>query len=269
VRWGLDVSSYEGRVYPIGDTVFLIARGGGAVTAVDAASGEERWRRALPGDRFALLGPASASDPVYTVSSRASGTVITAVAPESGEIRWQHRFDGTLDLVGISGATLYLTSLDTSGQTTALVRFDSRAGASGTTVRIPLGLAVGDARVTVHGDAAYLIGFGGSLVAVDTKGKDARQRWRIETSVSQASAPAVSPDGRRLYISAGDGRLLGVNTQDGTMTGQTKPRLGTAASDRIVTSVPAPVVIGDLVVSAAPDGSLFSVNGRDPADWSP
>lgn len=99
-------------------------------------------------------------------------------------------------------------------------------------------------------------------MAVNTR--TSAQLWRAETSVSTASAPVVA--GRRLYLTAADGRLLAVDTARGTLLGQTKARLGDGRGS-LVSAIPAPVVAEGKVYSAAPDGALFAVDGRDPAAW--
>jgi hypothetical protein len=43
-------------------------------------------------------------------------------------------------------------------------------------------------------------------------------------------------------------------------------RLG-ERSDRVPASLPEPVVVGERVYGSAPDGTVFAVNGRDPAAW--
>ncbi|NBM20690.1 PQQ-binding-like beta-propeller repeat protein, partial [Streptomyces sp. GC420] len=275
VRWDLDVSAYGGRVYLVGDSVLLVA-GNGEVTARDAATGEERWRRSLSAEYFATLPSAGASGPVYAVARHSSaggggGTTVTAVDQATGKALWQHRFDEVLDPVDVSGTTLYLTESDNSTRTTALVRFDPPSAgsgtASGTARRVPLDFPLPDARAAVHDGTAYLLGYGGSLVALDTEGGKG-ELWRLETSVSLASRPVVSASGDRLYFGAADGRLIAVDTERATITGQTEPRLGGAkAAGGVVSSVPAPLLAGDAVIGAAPDGSVFAVSAEDPAGW--
>src|SRR5690606_354290 len=81
---------------------------------------------------------------------------------------------------------------------------------------------VGQAEAGVHGDTVYLMGGGGALVAVDMAA--GRELWRLETGVSRGSRPVA--DGRHVYVTAPDGRLLGVDARTGKLLGQTRPRLG-------------------------------------------
>ena len=101
-----------------------------------------------------------------------------------------------------------------------------------------------------------------TLVAVDTR--TSAQSWRVETSVSWASAPTVADD--RLYLSAADGRLLAIDTVHGALLGQTKARLG-GKQGSLADVLPAPLTAGNHIYATAPDGSLFAVDGRDPSGW--
>jgi outer membrane protein assembly factor BamB len=68
-----------------------------------------------------------------------------------------------------------------------------------------------------------------------------------------------------VYVTAPDGRLLAVDAATGRLLGQTPPRLGRA--DRVVAALPQPVIAGGHVYASAPDGTVFAVDGRDPAGW--
>jgi glucose dehydrogenase len=119
-----------------------------------------------------------------------------------------------------------------------------------------------DTQATVHGDVVYVLAAGGSLEAFDlARGK---RLWHLETSVSRGSAPVS--DGRLVYFTAADGRLIAVDARAGELVGQTPARLG-ADSDKVAGEVPAPVLVGTRVYAAAPDGTVFGVDGRDPGAW--
>ncbi|OSC48181.1 hypothetical protein B5181_41810, partial [Streptomyces sp. 4F] len=109
--------------------------------------------------------------------------------------------------------------------------------ATGTTLRVTLPIPVEQAQAGVRGDTVYLMGAGGSLVAVDMAA--GKQAWRLETGVSRGSAPVS--DGRHVYVTAPDGRLLGVDAREGRLLGQTRPRLG-PDSDKVPASLPAPLL---------------------------
>lgn len=256
-RWSRDTARYHGRIAHVGGVVLLTGPDG-KVTALDAATGEEKWHRSIPGQpspSFFWYGDGVA----YTVTGTGNGTRVTAVDPETGATRWQRGLDGTLTIVGAHDGVVWFTSSATDQYTDAVVRYDT---ADRSVRRIPLPLPLPSSQAAVQGDKVYLLAGGGALVAVDT-GTSA-QLWRVETSVSTASAPVVS--GRRLYLTAVDGRLLAVDNARGTLLGQTKARLG---DDRgsLVGAIPAPLAADGKVYSAAPDGSLFAVDGRDPSAW--
>jgi outer membrane protein assembly factor BamB len=256
-RWSRDSARYQGRIAHVGGVVLLTGPDG-KVTALDAATGEEKWHRSIPGQpspSFFSYGDAVA----YAVTGTGNGTRVTAVDPQTGATRWQRGLDGTLTIVGARDGVVWFTSSATDQYTDAVVRYDT---ADRSVRRIPLPIPLPSSQGAVQGDTVYLLAGGGALVAVDT-GTSA-QLWRVETSVSTASAPVVS--GRRLYLTAVDGRLLAVDTARGTLLGQTKSRLG---DDRgsLVGAIPAPLAADGKVYSSAPDGSLFAVDGRDPSAW--
>ncbi|MFE2969549.1 serine/threonine-protein kinase [Streptomyces sp. NPDC059340] len=256
-RWSRDTARYQGRIAHVGGVVLLTGPDG-KVTALDAATGEEKWHRSIPGQpspSFFSYGDAVA----YAVTGTGNGTRVTAVDPQTGATRWQRSLHGTLTIVGAHDGVVWFTSSATDQYTDAVVRYDT---ADRSVRRIPLPIPLPSSQGAVQGDTVYLLAGGGALVAVDT-GTSA-QLWRVETSVSTASAPVVS--GRRLYLTSVDGRLLAVDTARGTLLGQTKSRLG---DDRgsLVGAIPAPLSADGKVYSAAPDGSLFAVDGRDPTAW--
>lgn len=57
-----------------------------------------------------------------------------------------------------------------------------------------------------------------------------------------------------------------MDTEHGKLLGQTAPRL---RNGRLTYSsaLPAPVAAGRTVFGTAPDGSVFAVDGQDPASW--
>jgi outer membrane protein assembly factor BamB len=184
---------------------------------------------------------------------------VTAVDPTTGATTWQRRMDGTLSLVAAHDGTAWFTSTTVDQYTDSVLRYDvADRRVHRTTLRVPQA----QTQVAVQGDTAYLLGSDGSLVAVNTRTSE--QSWRVETSVSRASAPTVA--GHRLYLTAPDGRLIAVDTDRGTLLGQTRARLG---SDRgsIAGALPAPLAAENHVCATAPDGYLFAVDARDPSAW--
>ncbi|MBT3153684.1 PQQ-binding-like beta-propeller repeat protein [Streptomyces sp. CHD11] len=265
--WQEAVPPYDG-VQAVGD-MLLLTRSDGTVTGVDSASGEIRWSHRIPGQAvpyFSSLAGESGSTgesgqpSAYATSRAGSGTRVTAVDPATGDVRWDAELEGSLTPVGAEDGSVYLLSEGgIHGDADAVVRYTPGTGA---VHRVTLPVPVAQAESGVHGDTVYLMGAGGSLVAVDMAA--GKQRWRLETGVARGSVPVS--DGRHVYVTVPDGRLLGVDAREGKLLGQTRPRLG-AESDRVPAALPAPVVAGGHVYGGAPDGTVFGVAGRDPADW--
>ncbi|MFF0059910.1 protein kinase [Streptomyces microflavus] len=260
------VSASPGSAFPAGATLLVVADGG-TVTALDGASGVERWKRPLTGHTrpdFGLYDEASGLAYAFEHSANGTSTLVTAVDAASGRATWQRRLDGVLTPVSTAGAgELVLTAMNGDMQTVGLVRY---APGEREAVRIALPFRLDEPQVVMGGDAAYLLARSGSLLAVDTgAGGGKAELWRLETGAGRGSAPVLG-EGGHLYFSAADGRLLAVDTGRGALVGQTRARLSggklTYASD-----LPAPVAAGRAVVGTAPDGSVFAVDGLEPGGW--
>ncbi|MFF9350341.1 serine/threonine-protein kinase [Streptomyces sp. NPDC014734] len=263
--WEASLSPYLGTPFAAGDTLLLTAEDG-TTEALDSATGVSRWRHALAGHRrpdYALYDGGSGLAYAFEHSAYGSTTLVTAVSVQSGQQEWQRRLDGMLTPVGVSGGALVLTSMNGDAQTVGIVRYDPE---SRRVARVALPFRMNEPEAVVDVDTAYLLARGGTLVAVDLapSGGDA-VRWQLETAAGRTSAPVLAA-GDRLYFSAADGRLLAVDTAHGKLLGQTAPRLRdgklTYASE-----LPAPVAVGRSVFGTAPDGSVFAVDGEDPAHW--
>ncbi|MGW5973960.1 serine/threonine-protein kinase [Streptomyces sp. NPDC055186] len=258
--WSQDTVEYRG-LDRAGSTL-LLTGDDGTVTGVDAASGDTRWSSPIPGHDMPYF-DSFAGDPLaYATSTSAdgSGTRVTAIDPQTGEVRWDTRLTGTLKPIGAMDGSVVLTSEDAVyGEVKALVRY---APGTREVRRVELPAPLAQVQGTVHEGVAHLAGTGGRLVAVDMGAL--RQRWSLETGVARTSAPVA--DGRHVFLTAPDGRLLAVDVRVGRLVGQTGPRMA-EASDRVVAALPQPVLAGGRVYAAAPDGTVFAVDGRDPADW--
>ncbi|MEU9866115.1 serine/threonine-protein kinase [Streptomyces sp. NPDC047971] len=264
-RWHTGGSAAE-LARPAGPAVVL-SDGTGGLRAVDSSTGKQLWRHGLPGFTTPQLGPYEAGTglvSVFETSGDASRTHVAAVRPVSGEVVWQRRLEGDLSPVGTAGdGSLILASHRRGTETDALVRYDP---ADRSVRRLPLPYNVYQPQIAVQGTTAYLLVTSGRLIAVDTAaGPSGRVLWELETAAGNVSAPVLGPGGR-LYLSASDGRLIAVDTVRGALVGQTRPRLGDGRLG-YATTVPAPVVAGEKVFGSAPDGSVFAVDGRDPAGW--
>jgi serine/threonine protein kinase/outer membrane protein assembly factor BamB len=259
-RWQRSIASSSSPVSS-GD-MLLIAGADGTVTGVDGASGDTRWSHRIPGHTVPYF-VSFAGDPLaYTasVSKDGSSTRVTAVDPGTGDVRWDARLRGALQPVGSAAGSVFFVAVEQQyGKTEAILRYTPDSGGSR---RVALPFPVEQAHVTVHEDVVYLMGTGGSLVAVDMETR--KQRWRLETGVSRGSAPVA--DGRHVYVTAPDGRLIAVDARKAELLGQTPPRLGTNA-DQVSASLPAPVIADHHVYAGAPDGTVFAVDARNPSDW--
>ncbi|WP_046509074.1 protein kinase domain-containing protein [Streptomyces odonnellii] len=267
-RWDVDVSSYA-TVRHTADTVLLVSYDG-LVRALDSATGDERWEARRGGTGSVWTSGSGAADPLFAVTPSPDGTatVVSAVDPVDGTPLWEKPLPGTLTPAGASDDALFLLSSGTNDMTNAVVRLDAEDQA---VRRVPLPSPVDQAQATVADDMVYVVGYTGSLVAVDmsaegSAGGTARpgQRWRLETSVTRASRPTAS--GKWLFMSAGDGRLLAVDAGRGVLVGQTRPRMG-EGRDTLSGALPTPVTVPGKVLASAPDGSVFAVDSRDPAGW--
>ncbi|MFJ5261073.1 serine/threonine-protein kinase [Streptomyces sp. NPDC088387] len=260
-RWSQDLTGYGRRIAHVGGVVLLTADDS-TVTALDAATGERKWRHAVAG----LTQPVFQSyggGVAYVVGTDGSdGTRVTAVDAETGAVRWERRLSGALGLVGArDDGVLWFTSTTAAyADTDAVVRYDVEERRQR---RIDVRYPVAGAQGVVDGDTVYLMGVDGALVAVDT-GTSSAERWRLETSVSFPSAPVAV--GGRLYFSAGDGRLVAVDTVKGALLGQTGARPG-AARESVVSGLAVPVVGDGEIFAAAPDGTLFGVDGGAAGNW--
>ncbi|WP_137988670.1 serine/threonine-protein kinase [Streptomyces vilmorinianum] len=248
-----------------GDVVVLSSETG-TLRALDAADGRQLWRRPLTGHSVPELGPFDPASGLLTlseISADGGHTRVTALRPRTGDVAWQKRLTGQLSPVGTTaGGTTILASTNHELRTDALVRYDP---ARGSVRRVPLPYLFDEPSIALRGDIAYLLTPSGVLTAVDTADPQGRVLWELETASANVSVPVPGP-GDRLYFSASDGRLLAVDTVRGALLGQTKPRLRDGRLG-FATTVPAPAVAGDRVFGTAPDGSVFAVDGRDPAAW--
>lgn len=259
-RWQRDLPD-AGSAVPVGG-MLLVTGADGQVTGVDATFGDTRWSHRIPGHEVPYLATFTGDPLAYATSAAGDGrsTRLTVVDPQTGDVRSDARLDGTLKPFGTTGGSVFLLSVDTvHGDARAVVRHTPETGE---TRRVPLAVPLQQAHGAVRGNTAYLMATGGSLVAVDLGARE--QLWNLETGTMRGSTPVAGD--RYVYVTTSDGRLIAVDARSGKVAGQTSARLGDR-SDRIPAALPEPVVVGDRVYGSAPDGSVFAVNGRDPAAW--
>ncbi len=195
----------------------------GAVRAVDAESGSERWT--FEADDRILGTPAvrtSAGDGAGTVFAASAGGTVYAVNAESGESRWSRSVDGPVDAAPAlatvdDGATVVVGTRrrgDGGGTVHALaaevgsVRWSRDAGGS-----VPVAPAVGR-------EIVYATRADGTLLALSLADGSVRWEQSVGESAGDVSAPAL--DDGVVYLSArvtdgGEsvGRVVAVDAETG------------------------------------------------------
>ncbi len=258
--WSADVSAYSA-VRPVGATVLLVTADR-HVTALNSLTGKERWRKAAGGPRSQWVtseGGGGAMAYAVTPSADGGSTSVSAVDPADGSVRWRARVEGRLRPVAADAGAVVLLATDAAGFTSAVVRLDT---ATHTTRRTTLSAPLDQAQAGIDGDAVYLFGAGGALVAVDSA--HGTEKWRLDTGVARASRPVAA--GGQVFLTGADGRLLAFDAGKGVLAGQTNPRMHDGRYT-FTPALPAPLAAGGRVYAASPDGSVFAVNSADIASW--
>ncbi|MEU5536650.1 serine/threonine-protein kinase [Streptomyces sp. NPDC020362] len=259
-RWQRDLPAHTGIRFA--DSMLLVTGTDGSVTGVAGASGDTKWHRRVSGRGTPFLASYDGDPLAYAATTSADGgyTQVSALDPGTGAARWQARLKGSLQPIGSQGGSLFLLAVDpASGDANGVVRYTPASKAQR---RVALAVPLTAPQADVRGDVVHLLAAGGSLDAVDLG--TGRRLWHVETSVSRGSAPVASA--RHVYFTAPDGRLLAFDARDGSLVGQTPPRLGTHASE-VASVLPAPLLTDDRVYAASPDGTVFALNGRNPSAW--
>ncbi|MEU1165289.1 serine/threonine-protein kinase [Streptomyces sp. NPDC005921] len=259
-RWKKDFP--EPQVMKITKSMLLVVGADMTVTGMDSKTGRTEWSLTLSGSGTPSLSSFAGDPLTYATSTSSHGndTLVTALDPVTGAKRWEARLAGNLEPFGSADGSLYLLSLDTTaGETDAVVRYTPGTKA---TRRAALPVPRVAPGATVRGDVVYLLAAAGSLEAVDVE--SGKQLWALQTSVSRGSAPVT--DGRHVYFTAADGRLLAVDAREGTLVGQTPARLGANTSE-VTAALPAPLILASHIYATAPDGTVFAVDAGDPAGW--
>ncbi|AYN40070.1 serine/threonine protein kinase [Streptomyces dangxiongensis] len=251
-----------------GDTA-LLTGADGAVTGVDGATGATRWHGAVPGrgvPSFVTFpgGSGAGSGPAYATRTSADGTrtQVTAVDPDTGRVRWDVRLKGWLKpFAAQADGSVFFLDVDSGYGARAIVCYTP---GNRSTRRVALPTVLAGAHASVRGDVVHVLATGGSLDAVDMG--SGRHLWHLETSVSRGSVPVAR--GGTVYVTGSDGRLLAVDARTGALTGQTPARLGSHSAE-VMSTPPAPVSVGrdGRVCATAPDGTVFTVDGRSPGTW--
>lgn len=186
--------------------------GGSDLLALDAASGEERWRVPVPGRLFAapLLADGSlyvGDDPfTVTVSAASPVAALRALDPATGAERW--RAAGVVDPLGPPAVFADLLVVRSLAETAAFDAATGRRRWSGALgLEVPV---VGDAILVYEGNPA-------GLFAVEAAtGED---RWTI--APPRAALRPVAISGGLLFAAGGDDRLRAIDPATGGLLGTT------------------------------------------------
>jgi len=216
-RWTVESTPKPNGLSVHDDSVYLSLDNGesdpyvGAVRALDAEAGEERWR--FETDRWMQSVPVVRDDAVYALANGNGEGYVYELAASDGTERWSTRFGReVVAALSVVDGTVYVGRID--GGVAAL----SRDGGDEQWRAIP------DADVwfppAVVGDTVYVTGD-------KTDGKredptevtrvyalDARtgeERWRYEVGETGSAPPAVAGDS--VYVSGDDGTLRVLNTR--------------------------------------------------------
>ncbi|MGH8529002.1 MAG: outer membrane protein assembly factor BamB [Nevskiales bacterium] len=200
----------------------------GEVVALDRRDGKLAWRAAVSGE--VLAPPAGTADVLiaHSLSGRIYG-----FGTRGGQRLWSFdRIAPTLTLRGNSGPViageLALVGLDNG----KLIAADLKNGQVKweTPVSLPAGrselerLVDIDTEAALTADTAYAVSYGANLAAVDLS--SGALRWRQPV----ASNAGLATDGKRIYVSDVDGRVLALDASTGATLWKQEGLLYRAAS---------------------------------------
>jgi outer membrane protein assembly factor BamB len=262
----------------IADGMVVFGEATGAVEALDLATGAPRWRYAL-GDGLPVRATSLWSAPTIadglvhvTVQGRLAALELATGAP-----RWTKKpplvdpWLGTQAPITVVGGA----ALVTFNRDLGLSSWEAATGAPRWANISNATLAI-NAAPLVAGDAAYVVSVRGDLSALDLA--TGERRWSVpltpggfDWGYSVTATPAYA-DGR-LFVATQWHRLHAIDAATGAVRWQTTARQGPlnfahyrAAQPGFVAS---PVVTGDLVWVAHPDGLLVAHDVADgSARWS-
>lgn len=185
----------------------------GLLIALDRETGEEVWRKSVPGE--ALSKPAAGDGLVFV--NLASGKLL-ALHPDTGEERWSFEQEvPALTLRGQSSPTIanggVLIGLET-GKLNVLI---SENGYSAWSAEIAVAKGASeferlvdvDTQPIISGPYAYAIAYNGNLAAVDIR--SGNTVWKREYS----SYREISMDGQDIYVVDSDGVIYSLDKDSG------------------------------------------------------
>lgn len=165
----------------------------GSLRAIEADSGEVRWRKQLADTRsFATTSPVAIDDLICATTS--DGRVV-AVRPEDGSVAWERDLDGEfVSPMTAADGVAYAVARD--GSVYGLDAMDGRVVTTGRVGgQVAVGPAADDGRIYVSN---------GGIVAVDT---DGNPLWSDAQSRYPALSPSVIDDG--VAVAVNDGTVRG------------------------------------------------------------
>ncbi|MFE7582826.1 protein kinase [Streptomyces gardneri] len=200
----------------------------------------------VPSDRVLLPSPkGSPSQNVYVMKKTESGlpTEVAEISQGDGHLIWRKDVPKGTDFATVSGEG-FLYFLTYRGGVTKLVRLDPQRGGETTT-----DLAVPERMLDIVGEVFYSHR-GGVISAYDIA--TGRRLWSSSTLHHRFSAPTV--EGDRIHFTTQDGTVIALDRHSGGALWQQRPPQGGSEpgpSGRLTPLIPAPVVLGDIIVAPA------------------
>lgn len=207
----------------------------GYLVAVDAITGEERWR-------FDVGGAIIRASPVIQDGTLYLGAGFTMIAldPATGQERWRKpiEFAGSSSPVVANGVVYVCSEQGT------LYTFDAATGEPGWTFPVE-GLFFSS---PAFADGSIFLGSdNGEVYALDTE--TGRQRWRASTDGAVFASPAVA--GGVVYVSSKSGMLFAFDA----LTGQERWSFNAGGDS-------SPAIVGETVYVGSDDGGMHAVDAR-------
>jgi outer membrane protein assembly factor BamB len=246
-RWAYDTNRGELNPAPVAvvrDRVYVTRAG--AVFALDAKTGDERWVFTPPVETNRLTAPAVAGDTVYVVGQHPSQSpTVWALATIDGSVRWREELGGeTAGPPVVTDGRLYCVTTNDG-----LYAVDTAE--KGVAWQQSLTPSVGPPAATTNG---VFVGTRNGVVCYDSDGS---RRWRVpETTTLTRPHDGPVLDETRLYTAGPDGNsVVALEVETGekqwrtSLSGELRSPVPTADSVYVQDST------GEIRVLARTDGS--------------
>ncbi len=196
VRWRFG-DAVVGTPAATGEGVYVMTRTGDLV-ALDAASGEERWRAPLGAG--ALPAPVAGAGVAGAVDAAGNLFMFDAA---TGAPRWRVPIpNGSTAPLILVESTIYL-----GDNASTLHALDALTGAEIWNANVPAGVAM----LARHDDTVYVSGYDSSLVALEAENGDLE--WQRTLAGQVTAAPAVHGD--RVFVGSADGNVYALDRENG------------------------------------------------------